>query len=483
MSRVRDRKAVRLVLITLTFSFGVLASSPPKISHSTALASHWEASPQSPSGAQDDRSNTGREQVDSSRPGLSESWEGPRPDAAREGNTPRPEERNGTHATATISCIPIQPQDPAPADCSTNLVEEDSGIPLTGRTPLILIHGIHGKDKSNPHDPKKAFGSFLSHFNAITGYRDFRAMYKVYLFEYDSDLFSVWELARSLRNWLDYEAKLNPDFHKEIVIVAHSMGGLVARSYMNEHDTDYDPPNSLNHYRWRRAGERVRLLITLGTPHHGSPLSDENPRVPNGNVGWNNVIGTLDYLYWAVEGGCTPCWTDPEHPNRSDLRWDNYDGLWDSASYNNRQERNDWLINIPHTYDSKIIAYAGYIGTNSDIAIFGSMGAFELSGVLASSQASGYLNSHRTLNAGAVILERIYIKSFYNNGISWVYNDGAVPIMSALFRRKSGANWPPLRKSTPCGGYDHAEMKDGKGAPCQGGLTLYQNLENDLGLN
>jgi len=42
----------------------------------------------------------------------------------------------------------------------------------------------------------------------------------------------------------------------KVIIVAHSMGGLVARAYLREH-----------------GGERVAHVFTLGTPHHGTSLA------------------------------------------------------------------------------------------------------------------------------------------------------------------------------------------------------------------
>ncbi len=42
----------------------------------------------------------------------------------------------------------------------------------------------------------------------------------------------------------------------QLVLVAHSMGGLVARAYLARH-----------------GGDRVRRLITLGSPHHGTLLA------------------------------------------------------------------------------------------------------------------------------------------------------------------------------------------------------------------
>jgi triacylglycerol esterase/lipase EstA (alpha/beta hydrolase family) len=46
----------------------------------------------------------------------------------------------------------------------------------------------------------------------------------------------------------------------QITVVAHSMGGLVTRSYMAERAAQGLPP-------------RIHLLITLGSPHHGTQLA------------------------------------------------------------------------------------------------------------------------------------------------------------------------------------------------------------------
>jgi pimeloyl-ACP methyl ester carboxylesterase len=47
---------------------------------------------------------------------------------------------------------------------------------------------------------------------------------------------------------------------RQVVIVAHSMGGLVARAYLRAH-----------------GGERVARVITLGSPHHGTCLANLAP--------------------------------------------------------------------------------------------------------------------------------------------------------------------------------------------------------------
>ena len=46
----------------------------------------------------------------------------------------------------------------------------------------------------------------------------------------------------------------------QVIILAHSMGGLVARAYLRRHGSD-----------------RIARVITLGTPHHGTVLADLGP--------------------------------------------------------------------------------------------------------------------------------------------------------------------------------------------------------------
>lgn len=74
---------------------------------------------------------------------------------------------------------------------------------------------------------------------------------------------AIPETARSLAADLRSMAALHSD--KEIVLLAHSMGGLIC-TYALECLADPDDA-------WR---ERVRLLVTFGTPFHGAPESLKN---------------------------------------------------------------------------------------------------------------------------------------------------------------------------------------------------------------
>lgn len=85
----------------------------------------------------------------------------------------------------------------------------------------------------------------------------------LFVFDYDWR-FSNWDNARQLRKRIErqfgYEGKID--------IVAHSMGGIIARLYIQEFG----------------GSARVHTLVTLGTPHRGSILLFQ--RLKEGLEGW-----------------------------------------------------------------------------------------------------------------------------------------------------------------------------------------------------
>jgi hypothetical protein len=60
-----------------------------------------------------------------------------------------------------------------------------------------------------------------------------------------------------------------PGGEVKITILAHSMGGLVARYYLES--TTFDPPRT--NPQAKPGFRAVRQLVTFGTPHHGAPLA------------------------------------------------------------------------------------------------------------------------------------------------------------------------------------------------------------------
>lgn len=355
------------------------------------------------------------------------------------------------------------PIDPSPMDCHTNLVRDDSAGDVSdvgNRTPLIFIHGIHGNRENGEDEPQVRvkgtyFANLISFLKFTPGFTD---RYKVYRFHYKSDFLSVWEIARSLRNRIDDLVQKNPQLeNKKFVLLAHSMGGLVARSYMNEHDTDFG-----NTFRGRRAGERITRLITLATPHHGTYVANNTSRISNHDY-WGLAFEAFDLAYWAVVNGCVFCSEDASRPNRGDLRFDNYNGFWSNnpAYVGDLKEQNTWLRDISKAYDPLISAYFGYIGSNAAVTNVGQMNPFEMEFYFATN-----LDAFSQQIGSGVISQRIELNNFGTSIIDpgspivFLNNDGLVPTDSGMYKQGN------VGKRVQCGGYNHDDMLNGIGGNC-----------------
>jgi triacylglycerol esterase/lipase EstA (alpha/beta hydrolase family) len=391
-----------------------------------------------------------------------------------------------------IACTSSVVLDPSPADCYTALVEDtvDDPEPLGTRIPLILIHGINGN--TNPATGTDTIGwlnrdywlAFLNYFN----YPAFQQAYKIYRFHYVSNEFSTWELGRSLRNQIDVMTSQDSNWdidtstgnRKQIMVVAHSLGGLVSREYMNEHDT------TAGAWAGERAGYRVKTLVTLATPHHGSPFANALVRTEGTPEGllfaplWNPWFVILDLGAWGP-------WTwqsvNERVPNRSDIRFDNFNQMWDEEYYISA-EHNSLLDKISHTFDNKIYAYYGYIGASTDISQVGLLLPGSLTALLiernpSPSNPSG--NEDAALDVTGVLEQRIWDANFDTLSsaypITSVDNDGVVHKDSAAF---DGAT---LMGQVECPQYDHLQMT-GEGAlnSCDTGYPILPSLAGTLGV-
>ncbi|MEP7181706.1 MAG: alpha/beta fold hydrolase [Betaproteobacteria bacterium] len=108
--------------------------------------------------------------------------------------------------------------------------------PLPATAPVLLLHGV------------------LCNAGVWVGLRRFLATQgigPVYTLSYGPPLASNELFADQTAAKID--AILAATGASDVAIVAHSMGGIVARAYLR-----------------RYGGDKVRLLLTLGTPHHGS---------------------------------------------------------------------------------------------------------------------------------------------------------------------------------------------------------------------
>ena len=272
--------------------------------------------------------------------------------------------------------------------------------PLGNRIPLVLIHGIQS-------DPTM-WNNFLNYYAAHPSLSN---NFKPYTFGYNTDDTvmgaadpnDIFGLCPKLGNFLQQSFG-----NQKVAILAHSMGGLVARAMMEY----YTYPDGT------RGGDRVLTLITLATPHHGTPAANE-------------YIASYPFVPWFAAGVHQPYWLHPGFAYN--MEWDCFNGV-SIDNYCNS--------GIPSSADySKIIAYGGQITTW---------------GLIPTQDAE-------LLAPYLVILD--------NYGYN---NDGAVPIQSALFGNASG-----VRTRQVDGSCDHFQIYSGQ-STVNGGTPIFDSITTDL---
>ncbi|MDO8793938.1 MAG: alpha/beta fold hydrolase [Vicinamibacterales bacterium] len=276
-------------------------------------------------------------------------------------------------------------------------------LPLGQRIPLILVHGWNRDGVPGPPQTETwdSWLSFSKDDDAL------RSRFKPYVFSYYSNVGNVPQLARALQENIDQIGFGG----RQIAIVAHSMGGLISRYFLR-----------LPQSNGRPNGERVAILVTLGTPHHGS-LAANGPAMASrsGPVWlwlWEYAVSLLyphaELLRWF-------------QPNRTDLFWDNYDDRLDYVTFPSEQNVLLNAINGDRTYDGRIVAYAG------------------------------------VLRICPVILDDKYCAlSELLKALFGLTSDGIVPASSALFFSSPEGEQSRFRTRV-FPDYDHTEIAQGKG--------------------
>jgi len=218
--------------------------------------------------------------------------------------------------------------------------------PSSSRTPLILVHGIHGTEpEESLEQVNRYWENFLQQFDGDT---TLKSKYDVYIFQYRSNVETVPKLAQEFGTWIDLELIDRPH-----VIVAHSMGGLIAKYYATEY------VHRKGKWAGTHGGESILRLITLATPHHGTPAANDFGALTKYmGLGWKQVFDHVNFAYWTKNAGffSVPS-LNSGNPNRSDLRWDNYDGAI-------TEDVNGWLGLVNQkfkNYASKLVAYGGWL--------------------------------------------------------------------------------------------------------------------------
>lgn len=115
-------------------------------------------------------------------------------------------------------------------------IKREQSIPPMSGKAVIFIHGIIRSSKS--------FASMAEHFQ--------KRGWTSVGFDYPSTRVSLEESAKYLHEVIESLEGI-----EEIDLVVHSMGGLVVRTYLAEHEPD----------------PRIHRMVMMGTPNSGSPLA------------------------------------------------------------------------------------------------------------------------------------------------------------------------------------------------------------------
>jgi len=306
------------------------------------------------------------------------------------------------------------------------LLESDN-TPLNGRMPVLFIHGF--ANSGLPADPDwAAFDNMLVYLKEHGGFQRFKP-YRITWYSNRPGV-PVSQIAAELAEAISQYSVLDPQFGaQQIAVVAHSTGGLIARELLVQHLTEGSATfkNKLAYYK-------VARIITLATPHHGSPAANGDAL----DVAAGNYVGVL--LTKPARVFVERIWglVRFDAQTRLDLHWDNFsatspDGDWYSGLpyFLFQGERNGWLegLNTSTLADAKLVTWAGYISPCiiSDLEY--------------------------------CVADKLIRWSRATSGSS----DGVVPLESALFETPSGT----YRGATVhvLAGYDHSDMHEGKVQP------------------
>ena len=208
-----------------------------------------------------------------------------------------------------------------------------AGIPTCNGKIMVLVHGLCMDDRQwtrNGRDMGAALASDL-------GYTP------VYL-HYNSGL-HISTNGKAFAALLERLVTQWPQPVEELVIIGHSMGGLVTRSACATADQD--------HSHWRAV---LRKIVFLGTPHHGAPLER------GGN--WIDIIlGVSPYTApFARLGRVRSAGiTDLRHGNLSD-------GDWLGRDRFARSHARPQIVALPEKGKCYLVAATKNVGAANDAA-------------------------------------------------------------------------------------------------------------------
>ncbi|MBI2298181.1 MAG: hypothetical protein HYU66_04390, partial [Armatimonadetes bacterium] len=265
----------------------------------------------------------------------------------------------------------------------------DDPQPLGPRTPVVLIHGWTGGEHS--------FDSFQSRALADTL---FVRRCRLYRFVYDWQK-SIATSAELLRHDLDAAPELRG---RPVVLVGHSMGGLVARGCAEGGDPD-----------------RVGALLTLGTPHHGSPAANLEWLRDDSSYWWASRLVPLGLMEQLNR---IPSFAAALTEGGRDLGWDNYDGRMPER---HRAGANRFLRDLNARFDR--------LPVHDELLLRYAFHASYLARVPALTPTSlpWLVHEGEYYLAGAALLAHAFRDGGNRTVDEWTLNDGIVPLDSAAF--------------------------------------------------
>lgn len=131
--------------------------------------------------------------------------------------------------------------------------EDLTGFPGgSGETKILFVHGFRPGVLTDGLLRTLPIENWNQMVRAITKNEELAGNVEMYVFLYQPYFDDIANLAEKMA----LEIKSAGLEDKELIIIAHSMGGLIARHYIN----------------FKQNPEKVEALFTLGTPHKGIPV-------------------------------------------------------------------------------------------------------------------------------------------------------------------------------------------------------------------
>ncbi|MHC5084800.1 MAG: esterase/lipase family protein [Planctomycetota bacterium] len=151
------------------------------------------------------------------------------------------------------------------------------------KIPVVMVHGL----KASPV-------IYMEMFNDLRGQPDIRSRYQFWFFSYPTGLPILYSSSILRQKLLDVQQKLDPDgsspTFNNMVLVGHSMGGLLSRVMMQDSGDAYwnylfsdpidqiqiDEPSRevLKQCMFFESIPFIRRVIFIAAPHRGSPSAD-----------------------------------------------------------------------------------------------------------------------------------------------------------------------------------------------------------------